>query len=105
MKKLILSLVLICFGAAVLFAQAPEKVQVTFKTKYPDATGVVWSTTDNNNYMATYTDKNGNQNVVVLNDDGKIVRTETVLMMDEYPAAIKTYYVKNYPDEKTYRVW
>ena len=105
MKKLILSFVLICFGATVLFAQAPDKVQMTFKSKYPDATGVVWTTGDNNTYMATYTDKDGNQNVVALNGDGKIVRTETVLMVDQYPAPIKTYYMKNYPTEKTYHVW
>lgn len=104
MKKIILSLVLICFGAAVLFAQAPEKVQMTFKTKYPDASAIVWTSGDNGTYVATFNDKSGVQNVVVLNGDGKIVRTESVMDAD-YPVAIKEYYVKKYPDEKTYHVY
>jgi len=105
MKKLILSLVLMCFGAAVLFSQTPEKVQVTFKTKYPDATAIVWSSGDNNTYVATFSDKNGVQRMVALNNDGKIVRTEYILNPESYPSAIKEYYVKTYPDVKTYRVW
>ena len=105
MKKLILSLVLISFSTAVLFAQTPDKVQGTFKSKYPDATGVVWSTGDDDTYMATYTDKSGNQNVVVLNEDGKIVRTEASLNQNDYPGGVKEYYVKKYPDEKDYHVW
>jgi hypothetical protein len=105
MKKLILSLVLISFSTAILFAQAPEKVQATFKAKYPDATAVAWSTGDNGTYLATYTDRTGAQNTVVLNGDGKVVRTEVALNENDYPGGVKEYYVKKYPDEKNYHVW
>jgi hypothetical protein len=104
MKKIIFSLMLMIIGTTFLFAQAPERVQTTFKTKYPDAQGTTWITVGGN-YQATYMDKNGVHNVVVFNNDGSIVRTESEMNMKEYPTTVTTYYEKNYPDEKNYHVW
>ena len=104
MKKIFFSLVLMVVGTTFLFAQAPERVQVTFKTKYPDAQGTTW-TTVGSNYQATYMDKNGVHNMVVFNNDGSIVRSESEMDMKEYPANVRSYYEKKYPGEKDYHVW
>ena len=104
MKKIMFSLMLMVVGTTFLFAQAPERVQVTFKTKYPDAQGTTW-TMVGSNYQAAYVDKDGVHNVVVFNNDGSIVRTETEMDMKAYPVTVKEYYEKKYPDEKNYHVW
>ena len=104
MRKIIFSLLMLIVSTSFLFAQAPERVQVTFKTKYPDAQGTTW-TSVSGNYQATFVDKNGVHNVVVFNNDGSIVRTESEMNIKEYPENVKVYYEKKYPAEKNYHVW
>ena len=104
MKKILFTLMLITFGAAFLSAQVPERVKVTFKEKYPNATAAVWVSEDGN-YIAKYTDASGIHHVVVYNGDARVVKTEAELDMKEYPASVKEYYQKKYPDERNYHVW
>ena len=105
MKKVILSLSLICFSLTLMFAQVPDKVQMTFKEKYPDATVVKWDA-DGDRYKVLFTDKERVQNVVVFDRDGKIVRREMeVANVANHPRPIVEYYTKNYPGDKTQRVW
>lgn len=103
MKKLFFVLALAIVSAA-SFAQAPSNIQSTFSAKYPDVTGATW-TTDDGNYVAAYTDKDGMHNWVVFDKNARIVRNEVELDMKEYPATVKEYYVKKYPDEKNYRLY
>jgi hypothetical protein len=103
MKKILFALSLLIIGA-VAFAQTPDKVQSTFKAKYPDVMSPTWST-DDDNYVATYTDKSGMHNVVVFDKDSRIVRTESEVDSRDYPSGIKEYYTKKYPDEKDYHVY
>lgn len=104
MKKIIFSLVLTCFSLTILFAQVPMRVQETFKTKYPDVTVVKW-TSEGDYYKVTYTDSRRVQNIAIFDKDAKIVRTEAEMDMKDYPVAVREYYEKKYPGEKTYHVW
>ena len=86
-----------------MFAQVPEKVQMTFKEKYPNVTVVKWIEAPNG-YKVSFIDKDNMQNVVIFSADGKIVRREMEVTKD-YPKPIVDYYTKTYPDEKERDIW
>jgi len=102
MKKILITLVL-SLSITAIFAQVPEKVKIKFKEKYPDYNAVTWTVVDDNEYAVTFVDRNKAENYIVYDMNGNIVSADMVTV--EYPAEIKTYYVKNYPDQKDYHVW
>jgi len=102
MKRIAVLMLMITFSIGV-FAQVPEKVQVTFKEKYPDVTMVKWLNAPNG-YKVSFVDKDNVQNMVIFSADGKIVRREMEITKD-YPQPIVEYYTKTYPDEKERHIW
>ena len=102
MKRIALLILMITISVG-MFAQVPEKVQVTFKEKYPDVTMVNWLHAPNG-YKVSFVDKDQVQNMVIFSADGKIVRREMEVTKD-YPQAIVEYYTKTYTDEKEKHIW
>ena len=100
--KLKMILIVISAFSFSLLAQnvdVPKKVQEKFIKLYPKTTEVKWSKEGKEEFEAEFKD-NGKSISVVINDEGKLLETETVIEIKELPAAVGPFVAKNYKDYK-----
>jgi hypothetical protein len=77
----------------------PKDVYNAFKAKYPHASGVKWTETDNGDYAATYYSTRGKE-VCVINSYGVITETMTLGNPDNLLSSISTYIKQNHKNNK-----
>lgn len=104
MKTTIISVMLTVISLGALWAQAPENVQKAFKTAHPEANVIEWKMVGDK-YKVTYTDSKNLQHNILYTEEAKVYSSENELASESFPATIKEYYLKNFPDEKGYKVW
>ncbi|MEO8398358.1 MAG: hypothetical protein ABI550_00945 [Ignavibacteriaceae bacterium] len=86
------------FLAAGLFAQdakVPSNVKESFKKLHPKASEVKWDKEGANEFEANFKENN-NSVSVVLDSEGKLVETETVMKTSELSKNIHSFISKNY---------
>ncbi len=76
----------------------PAIVKTKFKSLYPTIEKVKWGKEDGF-YEAEF-DVNKVETSVTLDSTGNVIETETDIAVSELPAAIVTYFTKNFPGEK-----
>ena len=83
--------------------QPPKTIHEKFRSEYPDITPT-WHV-EEKYYVADFSDTVSFRGISIAYDkNGKVVRRESEMENSTYPAAINTYYVKNYPGEK-FKTW
>lgn len=101
MKFKILFIVLSVFSFS-LFAQnvsVPDKVQKEFNKLYPNMKEVKWSKEGEEEFEAEF-NENGKSISVVINDEGILLETETVIEIKDLPKDVESFVMKNYQDYK-----
>ena len=90
------------FFSSTMFAQkekkdvtVPKSVSEAFAKLYPKATDVKWEKEGDEEFEVVFKD-NGISISVVLDDDGKLMETETVVQASELPKAVVPYIEKKY---------
>jgi hypothetical protein len=108
MKKF-LCFIFLCSISSILLAQkddsfVPDKVRSTFNKTHPDALVSGWYK-ENDNYKVVFREPATQQQILVYNKNGNVVRMETQLQTNEFPPAIVQYYERHYPDKTRYEIW
>jgi hypothetical protein len=106
MKKFILIMLISAIGM-IGFAQVskiPQNVQSQFSTSYPNVSTTEWKV-EGSNYNVRFFDQMNRQQVVVYNNDAKVIRREAEIERSRIPVTISDYYRKTYPAEKNYTIW
>lgn len=101
MKFNIIFIVLSIFSVSI-FSQnvdVPEKVQKEFDKQHPKSTEVKWSKESKNEFEAEFKES-GKSVSVVINNDGKLLETETVINIKELPKGVESFITKNYKEYK-----
>lgn len=97
MKGKLVFLTVLIFSLT-LFAQntnVPQKVKDAFAKLHPKATDVKWDKEGKKEFEANF--KEGSAKIsVVLNDNGKLMETETVIDIKSLPANVKKFVSENY---------
>jgi hypothetical protein len=87
-----------------LVNDTPENVVMRFNEDYPGNTNVTWKQ-EGRNYRVTYTDRQTYLNRMVIYDqEGNVVSTETQLDDINSPSGVNEYCSKYYPNEK-FKLW
>ncbi|MBA2407382.1 MAG: hypothetical protein H0V65_05255 [Chitinophagales bacterium] len=84
-------------------AQVPDKVREAFRSNHPNATGVDWNSEAK--YKVNFKDQDNQQHTIVYDENAKIIRREHEVEKGNIPRPVSAYYLKNYPNEKEYKVW
>ena len=105
MKKLLyLTLIfgslLTSIGASAQFGSVPGVVTDSFKTKYPNAKSVSWSSKIGGTYQATFTSDSGKE-VAKFNKKGEWQNTTKDITQDALPSAVKDGLAKSKYADKT----
>ena len=83
-----------------------QEIMAAFKAKYPRAKNVSWSESEGGNFVASYTDINGENVVLFSNESNEWVQTKTLLPdVNKIPSAIRNYIVKNHPKKLVVKGW
>lgn len=90
---LALSLVL---GSCDNMRKAPEQIQATFKSIYPDVSRVEWDDEDDGSWEAEFR-KDGIKTKAFFAADGTLIETEEEITSKDLPQAAQDYFAQNYP--------
>ncbi|HOZ87465.1 MAG TPA: hypothetical protein PL029_06895 [Bacteroidia bacterium] len=83
--------------------QPPAIVMTNFTANYH--TKAIWTANEDNTFNGSYTDESTNMGRVIIYDQrGNLIAVQNELHNNAYPAAIATWYIKNYPREK-FVIW
>ncbi|HEY1870714.1 MAG TPA: PepSY-like domain-containing protein [Chitinophagaceae bacterium] len=85
------------FGQKLKDSQVPVAAKNAFENKYPGVTGT-WDKEDAN-YEVNFK-KDGKSMSAVIDKNGTIIETETDILVNDLPPAIKTYMQKHYAGSK-----
>ncbi len=105
MKKMMILAFLFMAGAGTVMAQkkttkamakaktsvkvkAPEAVNTSFTTSYPEITNASWSKTAVDNYVASYTSETGIKEEIEYNQKGDIMRSRTTYTQSNVPEEV-----------------
>jgi hypothetical protein len=101
-KYFFTAIALVLFFSVSTFAQkemkeikVPKNVSEAFTKLYPKATDVKWEKEGDEEFEIVFKD-NGASISVVLDDDGKLMETETVVQASELPKTVAPYIEKKY---------
>ncbi len=75
--------------------KTPKSVTDAFAKLYPKATDVKWEKEGDEEFEANFKD-NGTEISVVMDDDGKLQETETVISISDLPKSVAPYIEKKY---------
>lgn len=97
MKTTILFLVLFTFTLSLTAQEikVPVKVKDAFTKLYPKATGLTWGKEGKDEFEAEFKDQ-GKSISVVMNAEGKLIETETVIPKTDLPKGVAEYVAKKY---------
>ncbi|MDR1878382.1 MAG: hypothetical protein LBQ64_02325, partial [Bacteroidales bacterium] len=86
--------------------QVNQAIADTFAVKYPRAKNVLWQEDEDGNWVASYTDQYGENEVVFSVRSGEWMYTKTLLPdVNKIPSAIRTHLEKNYPKAQLTKGW
>jgi len=96
----------LCFGCAITItsaqkitdAEVPTPTIQTFKTKFPNATKIVWEK-DSSKYEASFVSNEVNTETII-SDKGLWTETEWAIPMEYTPVAMKSYITDSMPGFK-----
>lgn len=103
MKKMILFTALLTIST-LLMAQVPDKIINQFKSSFPEANEVQWSTNENG-YKALFRDSKRIAYAVYYDKSGVLRRKENEVVKSDIPFAISDYCKRNYPKENSCKLW
>jgi len=97
MKTTIVLLVLFTFTLSLTAQETkvPVKVKDAFTKLYPKATELKWGKEGKNEFEAEFKDQ-GKSISVVMNAEGKLIETETVIPKTDLPKGVAEYVAKKY---------
>jgi hypothetical protein len=105
--KNIMSLFLLLFFSATLFAQTsqvPTNIMIEFKNTHPNHDFITWLE-ENGTYKASSIDDKKLHHVTVYDTDAKVIRTEREILSRDIPTPIIGYFEEKYPGVNNYTVW
>ncbi len=76
--------------------KAPEQIQATFKTIYPDVSRVEWDDEDDGSWEAEFR-KDGVKTKAYFAADATLIETEEEITSKDLPQAAQDYFAQNYP--------
>jgi len=99
MKIKMILIVISAFSFSLLAqnVDVPKEVQEKFTKLYPIPAEVKWSKEGKEKFEAEFKDK-GKSISVVINNEGKLLETETKIDVEELPIAVESFMEKNYSD-------
>lgn len=98
-KIVILIVLLFSFSLFAQEVKVPKNVKTAFDKLYPNAKDVKWEEEGEEEYEASFID--GTTHIsIVIDDEGEVEETETVISLDKLPKSIHEFVEKNYSEYK-----
>ena len=86
-------------------AAVPMNVAAAFKSKVTDASDVSWSQDDEEQWVASYTDKKEQSKQSVFTADAYWICTRTAVVPSKVPSAVRSYVEKNFANTEIRECW
>lgn len=85
-------------------AQVPDKIISQFKSTFPEANEVQWST-DASGYKALFRDSKKMERAAYYDKSGILRKKENEVVKADIPFTISDYCKRNYPKENSCKLW
>jgi len=99
LKMILIVVSIFSFSILAQNVDVPKKVQNEFTKLYPKVTDVKWSKESKKEFEAEFKE-NGNSISVVINNEGKLLETETKIDIKDLPKAVEPLVTKKYKGYK-----